>query len=96
MGAFARGGRMLDNNVWPTTTSAMLAAITVRNSRSREPAPKPVAPASVAPTGEPDRPPPSGRAMQVFDMSGGERSNESGMQHLSLLDSEREFALRVF
>jgi hypothetical protein len=34
--------------------------------------------------------------MQVFDLSGGERSNESGMQHLSLLDSEREFAFRVF
>jgi hypothetical protein len=47
-------------------------------------------------TGEADRPPPSGRAMSVFDVSGGERSGESGMQHLSLLHSEREFAFRVF
>jgi hypothetical protein len=38
-------------------------------------------------TGEADRPPPSGRAMSVLDLSGGERSSESGMQHLSLLSS---------
>ena len=36
-------------------------------------------------TGEADRPPASGRAMEVLDVSGGERSSESGMQHLSLL-----------
>jgi len=34
--------------------------------------------------------------MSVFDLSGGKRSSESGMQHLSLLHSEHEFAFRVF
>ena len=47
-------------------------------------------------TGEADRLPPDGRAMSVLDESGGERSSESGMQHLSLLHSEREFAFRGF
>ena len=47
-------------------------------------------------TGEADRPPPSGRAMYVLDVSAGERSSESGMQHLSLLHSEREIAYRGF
>jgi hypothetical protein len=47
-------------------------------------------------TGEADRPPPSGRAMSVLDVSGGERSSESGMQHLSLLQTELDFGCRVF
>jgi hypothetical protein len=47
-------------------------------------------------TGEADRLPRDGRAMSVLDLSGGERSSESGMQHLRLLHSEREFAFRVF
>ena len=47
-------------------------------------------------TGEADRLPPDGPAMSVLDESGGERSSESGMQHLSLLHSEREFAFRGF
>jgi hypothetical protein len=38
-------------------------------------------------TGEADRVPPGGRAMYVLDASGGERSSESGMQHLSLSSS---------
>jgi hypothetical protein len=46
-------------------------------------------------TGEADLLPPGGRAMSVLDLSGGERSSKSGMQHLSLLHSEREFAFRV-
>jgi hypothetical protein len=36
-------------------------------------------------TGEADRVPSGGRAMQVLDVSGDERSSESGMQHLRLL-----------
>ena len=36
-------------------------------------------------TGESDRVPAGGRAMEVLDVSGGERSSESGMQHLGLL-----------
>jgi hypothetical protein len=32
-------------------------------------------------TGEADRPPLGGRAMEVLDVSGRERSIESGMQH---------------
>jgi hypothetical protein len=32
-------------------------------------------------TGEADRPPPSGRAMEVLDVSGDERSSDIGMQH---------------
>ena len=36
-------------------------------------------------TGEADRVPTGGRAQLVLDVSGGERSSESGMQHLSLL-----------
>jgi len=47
-------------------------------------------------TGEADGVPPGGRAMSVLDLSGRERSSENGMQHLSLLHSEREFAFRVF
>ena len=47
---FANGGRMLEKNVWPTTTSTILAAITVRKSRSRATARKPVPLASVAVT----------------------------------------------
>jgi hypothetical protein len=47
-------------------------------------------------TGEADRLPRDGRAMSFLDLSAGERSSESGMQHLSLLHSEREFAVRVF
>jgi hypothetical protein len=47
-------------------------------------------------TGEADRLPRDGRAMSILDLSGGERSSESGMQHLSLLHSEREFAFRGF
>jgi hypothetical protein len=43
-------------------------------------------------TGEADRLPRDGRAMSILDLSGGERSSESGMQHLSLLHSERELA----
>jgi hypothetical protein len=35
--------------------------------------------------GETDRVPAGGRAMSVIDVSAGERSNESGVQHLSLL-----------
>ena len=50
----------------------------------------------LAATGEADRLPRDGRAMSVLDLSGGERSSESGMQHLSLLHSEHEFAFRVF
>jgi hypothetical protein len=38
-------------------------------------------------TGEADPVPLGGRAMEVLDMSGGERSIESGMQHLSLFSS---------
>jgi hypothetical protein len=38
-------------------------------------------------TGEADRLPPSGRAMEVLDVSVGERSSEIGVQHLSLLSS---------
>jgi hypothetical protein len=38
-------------------------------------------------TGEADRPPPSGGAMEVLDVSGGERSSETGMQHLELPSS---------
>src|SRR5260370_30976053 len=48
--AFANGGRMLEKNVWPTTTSTIFAAITVRKSRSRATARKPVPLASVAVT----------------------------------------------
>ncbi len=44
----ANGGRMLEKNTWPTTMSTMLAAITVRKSRSRATARKPVPLASVA------------------------------------------------
>jgi len=33
-------------------------------------------------TGEADRVPPRGRAMEVLDVSGGKRSSEIGMQHL--------------
>jgi hypothetical protein len=47
-------------------------------------------------TGEADRLPRDGRAISVLDLSGGERSSESGMQHLSLLHSERECAVRMF
>jgi hypothetical protein len=36
-------------------------------------------------TGEADGVPPGGRAMMVLHACGGERSSESGMQHLSLL-----------
>jgi hypothetical protein len=36
-------------------------------------------------TGEADRAPTGGRAMQVLGVGGGERSSESGVQHLSLL-----------
>jgi hypothetical protein len=46
--------------------------------------------------GEADRLPRDGRAMSVLHLSGGERSSERGMQHLSLLHSEREVAFRVF
>jgi len=35
--------------------------------------------------GEADRVPAGGRALVVLDVSGGERSSESGMQHMSLL-----------
>jgi hypothetical protein len=35
--------------------------------------------------GEADSAPMGGRAQLVLDVSGGERSSESGMQHLSLL-----------
>jgi hypothetical protein len=35
--------------------------------------------------GETDRARTGGRALLVLDVSGGERSSESGMQHLSLL-----------
>ena len=38
-------------------------------------------------TGEADRVPPGGRAMEVLDVSGDERSSEIGMQHLSLVSS---------
>src|SRR6266851_7660056 len=48
--AFANGDRMFEKNVWPTTTSTMLAAITVRKSRSRATARKPVPLASGAVT----------------------------------------------
>jgi hypothetical protein len=47
-------------------------------------------------TGEAERLPRDGRALSVLDLSGGERSSESGMQHLSLLHADREFAVRVF
>jgi hypothetical protein len=47
-------------------------------------------------TGEADRLPPDGGAMSVLELSRGERSSESGMQHLSLLHSELEFACRGF
>jgi hypothetical protein len=47
-------------------------------------------------TGELERLPPVGRAMSFLDESGGDRSSESGMQHLNLLHSEREFAFRGF
>ena len=46
-------------------------------------------------TGVADRLPRDGRAMSVLDLSGGERSSDSGMQHLSLF-TERECAFRVF
>jgi hypothetical protein len=48
------------------------------------------------PPGEADRLPRDCRAMSVLGLSGAERSGESGMQHLSLLHSEREFAFRGF
>src|SRR5256885_17064731 len=48
--AFANGGRMLEKNVWPTTRSTILAPITVRKTRSRATARKPVPLASVAVT----------------------------------------------
>jgi len=35
--------------------------------------------------GETDRVPAGGRAMQVIDVFAGERTTESGVQHLSLL-----------
>ena len=38
-------------------------------------------------TGEAERVPPGGRAMEVLDVSGDERSSEIGMQHLSLSSS---------
>jgi hypothetical protein len=47
-------------------------------------------------TGEADRVRSDGRAMSVLDLSGGERSSESGMQHLKPPHSERELAFRVF
>jgi hypothetical protein len=47
-------------------------------------------------TGEAARLPRDGRAMPVVDLSGGERSSESGMQHSNLLHSERGPAFRVF
>ena len=53
-------------------------------------------------TGESDRVPPGGRAMEVLDVSGGECLSESGMQHLSLflcalvVQPEPEFACRGF
>ncbi|HKO27272.1 MAG TPA: hypothetical protein VJU80_07420 [Solirubrobacteraceae bacterium] len=46
--------------------------------------------------GEVDRPPPSGRAMQIVDVSVDERSSESGMQHVSVLQSELGLACRRF
>ena len=48
--AFANGDRMFEKNVWPTTTSTMLSAITVTKIRSRATARKPVPLASVAVT----------------------------------------------
>jgi hypothetical protein len=52
-------------------------------------------------TGEADHVPPGGRAVEVLDVSGGERSSEIGMQHLSSFlsdgaSSERELACREF
>jgi hypothetical protein len=41
--------------------------------------------------GDADRVPMVGRAMKVLDVSGGERSSDSGMQHLSLLSSTTSF-----
>ena len=38
-------------------------------------------------TGEADRVPLGGRAMEVLDVSGDERSSEIGMQHLRLVSS---------
>jgi hypothetical protein len=46
-------------------------------------------------TGEADRPPPRGRAMSILDVGGGERSSESGMQHVSS-NQNSEFACRGF
>jgi hypothetical protein len=37
--------------------------------------------------GEADRVPPGGRAMLILDVSGGERSSEIGMQHVTLVSS---------
>jgi hypothetical protein len=47
-------------------------------------------------TCEAGRLPCDGRATSLLDESGGERSSESGMHHLSLLSSERELAFRGF